>query len=86
MIDELLKEIDNKKIVWAVLLDFRAAFDIIDHNLLMKKSRASLYYGKTSRHLYNHSIFMFWQWQFTIYGNTKLFSLLNLFNSLNWIW
>ena len=32
-----LKEIDNKKIVGAVLLDFSAAFDLIDHNLLLKK-------------------------------------------------
>ena len=32
-----LKEIDNKKIVGAVLLDFSAAFDIIDHDLLRKR-------------------------------------------------
>ena len=32
-----LKEIDNKKIVGAVQLDFSAAFDIIDHNLLLRK-------------------------------------------------
>ena len=37
MTDGWLKEIDNKKIVGAVLLDFSAAFDIIDHNLLLKK-------------------------------------------------
>ena len=37
MTDDWLKEIDNKKIVGAVLLDFSAAFNIIDHNLLLKK-------------------------------------------------
>ena len=37
MTDDWLKEIDNKKIVGAVLLDFSAAFYIIDHNLLLKK-------------------------------------------------
>ena len=37
MTDDWLKEIDNKKIVGAVLLDFSAAFDIIDHNLLLRK-------------------------------------------------
>ena len=34
MTDDCLKEIDNKQIVGAVLSDFSAAFDIIDHNLL----------------------------------------------------
>ena len=37
MTDDWLKELDNKMIVGAVLLDFSAAFDIIDHNLLLKK-------------------------------------------------
>ena len=37
IIDDWLKEIDNKKIVGAVLLDFCAVFDIIDHNLLLRK-------------------------------------------------
>jgi hypothetical protein len=37
MTDDWLKEIDNMKIVRAVLLYFSAAFDIIDHNLLRKR-------------------------------------------------
>ena len=36
MTDDWLKKIDNKKIVGAVMLDFSAAFDIIDHYLLLK--------------------------------------------------
>ena len=36
MTDDWVKEID-KKIVGAVLLDFSAAFDIIDQNQLLKK-------------------------------------------------
>ena len=32
----------NKTIVGAVLLDFSAAFDIIDHNLLLRKR---MFYG-----------------------------------------
>jgi hypothetical protein len=37
-------EIDNKKIVGAVLLDFSAAFEIIDHSLLLAKR---MWYGFT---------------------------------------
>ena len=36
MTNDWLKEMYNK-IVGAVLLDFSAAFDIIDHNLLLKR-------------------------------------------------
>ena len=46
--DDWLKEIDNKKIVGAVMLDLSAAFDIVDNNLLLKKrivdSESSIYY------------------------------------------
>ena len=37
MTDDWLREIDDKMIVGAVLLDFSAAFDIIDHSLLLEK-------------------------------------------------
>ena len=33
-----MKEIDIKKIMGAVLLDFSAAVDIINHSLLLKKT------------------------------------------------
>ena len=36
MTDVWLREIDDKTIVLAVLLDFGRAFDIIDHRLLME--------------------------------------------------
>ena len=32
-----LREIDDKNIVEAVLIDFSAVFDIIDHSLLVEK-------------------------------------------------
>ena len=37
MTDDWCNEIGNKKILGAILLDFSAAFDIIDHNLFLKK-------------------------------------------------
>ena len=37
MTDDWLREIDDRMIVGAVLLDFSAAFDIIDHSLLLEK-------------------------------------------------
>ena len=37
MTDDWLREVDDKMIVGAVLLDFSAAFDIIDHSLLLEK-------------------------------------------------
>ena len=37
MTDDWLKEIDAGKIVGSVLLDFSAAFDILDHRLLVNK-------------------------------------------------
>ena len=35
MTDDWLREIDDKKIMGSVLLDLGAAFDIIDHSLLL---------------------------------------------------
>ena len=37
MTDDWLREIDDSKVVAAVMLDFSAAFDVIDHELLIKK-------------------------------------------------
>ena len=37
MTDDWLREIDDKKVVGSVLLNFSAAFDIIDHSLLLAK-------------------------------------------------
>jgi hypothetical protein len=39
-----VKEIDNNKIVGAVLLDFRAALDMIDPNLLLRMAFQHLPY------------------------------------------
>ncbi len=38
--DDRLRQIDSKMLVGAVLLDFSAAFDIIDHDLLLTKLAA----------------------------------------------
>ncbi len=37
MTDEWRMEIDHGKLLGVVLLDFRAAFDVIDHLLLLEK-------------------------------------------------
>ncbi len=37
MTDDWLRDTDNKNLVGAVLLDFTAAFDIIDHSFLIVK-------------------------------------------------
>jgi hypothetical protein len=44
MTDDWLREIHDKNIGRAVLLDFSAAFDIIDHSLMLEKC---MYYGFT---------------------------------------
>lgn len=40
IVDDCLMDINNKKLVGPVLLDFSAAFDIIDHWLLPEKLTA----------------------------------------------
>ncbi len=37
MTDEWLATLDDKKLVGAVLLDYTAAFDVIDHDILVAK-------------------------------------------------
>jgi hypothetical protein len=44
MTEDWLRETDDEKIVGAVLLGFSAAFDIINHSLLMEKH---IFYGFT---------------------------------------
>lgn len=48
MSDDWLSCLDNKKLVGAVMLDFSAAFDVIDHTLLVDKLKC---YGFTSNAL-----------------------------------
>ena len=43
MTDDWLREIDDKSIVGAVLLDFSADLDIINHSLLLEKHMLWLY-------------------------------------------
>lgn len=42
MVDDWYKDMEERKIIGVVMLDFTAAFDIIDHDLLLKKLE---YYG-----------------------------------------
>ena len=37
MVEKWLKALDNSELVGVVLVDFRKAFDLVDHNILMKK-------------------------------------------------
>ena len=47
MIDKLLKNIDNGDISTITLLDQRSAFDLIDHDTLLKKMRLYNYHEDT---------------------------------------
>ena len=37
MVEKWLKALDNGELVGVVLADFRKNFDLVDHNILMKK-------------------------------------------------
>jgi len=37
MVDDWFEDMEERKIIGIVMLDFTAAFDIIDHDLLLKK-------------------------------------------------
>ena len=40
MVDDWFKEIEERKIIGVILLDFSAAFDIMDHELMLKKFKS----------------------------------------------
>lgn len=70
MMDNGFKEMDNKKMVGSVILDFSAAFDIIDHELLKDKLKGygflptalswieSYLSGRKQRVFFNGSFFL----------------------------
>jgi len=58
MTDGWLKEMDNSKMTGAVLLDFSAAFDVIDHNLLIGKLKC---YGFSSSDKKDTTGLLHWQ-------------------------
>ena len=37
MVERWLKALDNGELVRVLLVDFRKAFDLVDHNILLKK-------------------------------------------------
>ena len=41
MVEKWLNALDNGELVGVVLVDFRKAFDLVDHNILMKKLELS---------------------------------------------
>ncbi len=43
MTDEWLATLDDKKLVGAVLLDYTAAFDVIDHDILVAKLKCYVF-------------------------------------------
>ena len=48
MSDDIINEIDHKNLVAVVLLDLSAAFDVIDHNLLINKLKIQYGIGKNA--------------------------------------
>ena len=76
LIDQWKACIDNGDIVGTLFIDFRKAFDVVDHQILIKKKlhvykfNLQIYPTKKETHTvtFSHSVYLFW---------IKLFNQLN---------
>ena len=50
LVDELLFGLDNNHVCGMVLVDYRKAFDMVDHKLLLRKLELAQQYGKYGKY------------------------------------